>query len=88
VTGFTDFDDFPTTPGVVAAKRACGTFSDQVFVTKVNAEGSALVYSTFIGGCGRNGSALTVDSTGDAYVVGFTGSPDLPVTADALQRID
>jgi hypothetical protein len=85
VTGFTDFADFPTTAGVLAPKYRCKSIDDDAFVTKLNADGSALIYSTYIDGCGQSGTAITVDRAGHAYVVGFTGASDLPVTADALQ---
>jgi hypothetical protein len=55
-----------------------GGFYD-AFVAKVNPTGSALVYSTFLGGSGNDqGSGIAVDSAGDAYVTGFTGSTNFP----------
>jgi hypothetical protein len=67
--------------------------STDAFVTKVNAAGSALVYSGFIGGTGDdNGWAITVDDAGNAYVAGYTasnqtsfpvvGGPDLTFNGD------
>jgi hypothetical protein len=57
-----------------------------VFVTKLNATGTALVYSTYIGGSGDDyGYAIAVDGSGNAYVTGFTGSTDYDVTPGAFQ---
>lgn len=56
------------------------------FVTKMNSTGSALIYSTFIGGTGDDCiNAIALDSTGAVYLAGSTNSTDLPVTAGAPQ---
>ena len=83
VAGKTLSTDFPTTPGVV--QRALST-TQNAFVTKLNATGSGLLYSTYLGGS-RYDEALGIalDAAGNAYVTGYTGSPDFPVTAGALQ---
>src|SRR3989454_590674 len=76
--------DFPTTAGALQRSSA-GGISD-AFVTKLNAAGAALVYSTYLGGTGdENGFGIAVDATGNAYVTGITFSPDFPTTARALQ---
>ena len=63
---------FPTTAGAFQTTSAGG---DDTFVTKLNATGSGLVYSTLVGGSGDDkGSALAVDSSGDAYITGKTNS--------------
>ena len=55
-------------------------------MTKLNADGTALVYSTYLGGNGYDqGNGIAVDSAGDAYVTGSTNSSDFPTTADAVQ---
>src|SRR5437899_2363050 len=55
------------------------------FVTKLNAAGSALVYSTYLGGSGNDrGLGIAVDSLGNAYVTGFTDSTNFP-TANPFQ---
>ena len=82
VAGETLSGDFPTTSG--AFDRTRGGEYD-MFVTKLNTTGSALVYSTFIGGAAvDNGGRLAVDSAGSAYVLGSTSSTDFPVTAGAF----
>jgi len=82
VTGITSSPDFPTTVGAFQPIFLSG---QDHFVTKLNAAGSALVYSTFLGGgfCCRGG--IAVDSSGNAYVTGQTASPDFPTTAGAFQ---
>jgi hypothetical protein len=75
---------FPTTPG--AFQRAFGGDND-AFVTKLSANGSTLIYSTFLGGSNSDaGSSIAVDSAGNAYVTGSTGSNDFPTTAGVFQR--
>jgi hypothetical protein len=55
-------------------------------VTKLNATGTALVYSTYIGGSdGDEGHGIAVDGSGNAYVTGFTDSTDYDVTPGAFQ---
>ncbi|MBI3048535.1 MAG: SBBP repeat-containing protein [Acidobacteria bacterium] len=57
-----------------------------MFVTKLNPAGSALVYSTYLGGnLNDEGVGIAVDSAGNAYVTGFTNSANFPTTADAVQ---
>ena len=59
--------------------------SEDAFVAKLNAAGSALVYSTYLGGSGADvGTGIAVDSAGDAYVTGHTESTNFP-TANPLQ---
>ena len=83
LTGATSSTDFPLTPG--AAQTLKGGAGD-IFVTKLNAAGTAAVYSTYIGGVGSDeGLSLAVDLAGSAYVTGFTNSPDFPVTQGSLQ---
>jgi hypothetical protein len=90
VTGWTKSADFPTTAGAFDRSfEDNGTddpFSD-AFVTKLNASGSVLLYSTFLGGRGTDaGDALALDQSGDAYLTGITYSGDFPTTPDAFQR--
>jgi hypothetical protein len=86
VTGFTSFDDFPTTPGAFQITfRGGGFFDSDAFVTKLNATGSVLEYSTFLGGSsGDEARGIAVDAAGNAYVTGVTGSTDFPTTSGAV----
>src|SRR5205823_5789646 len=84
VTGFTERPDFPTTAGAFQTTFHYG--STEVFVTKLNPTGSALVYSTLLGGNNIDqSSAIAVDANGNAYVTGNTGSADFPTTPGAFQ---
>ena len=63
----------------------CGGSVD-AFVAKFNASGSALVYSTYLGGSGDDyGLGIALDSSGNAYVTGYTVSTNFP-TMNPLQR--
>ena len=61
-----------------------GGFRD-AFITKINAAGSQLVYSTYLGGGSyESGKGIAVDGSGNAYVTGNTDSPNFPL-ANPLQ---
>jgi hypothetical protein len=84
VTGETESTNFPILGGVAPNTNA-GSFD--VFVTKVGADGLALVYSTYVGGSDSDsGNFIAVDASGDAFVAGGTSSSDFPVTAGAFQK--
>ncbi|MHB8628267.1 MAG: DUF7948 domain-containing protein [Aggregatilineales bacterium] len=81
VTGYTSSANFPTTSG--AAQTASGGGYD-AFVSELNAAGTALVYSTYLGGSGTDQAAgIAVDGSGNAYVTGYTDSADFPTTTGA-----
>jgi len=91
VIGFTYSTDFPVTPGafqtVCNGGSGCSQYGD-AFVAKINAAGSALVYSTYLGGNSYDTSSrAAVDSSGNAYVTGQTSSTDFPTTPGAFQTI-
>jgi hypothetical protein len=90
LTGHTTSPDFPTTPG--AFQQTYGgsdsrpVFDGDAFVAKFNPTGSALVYSTYLGGSSEDqGSGIAVDSAGNAWVTGSTFSTNFPTTADAFR---
>ncbi len=84
VTGSTSSTDFPTTAGAFDNTHN-GIPGSDAFVTKLNASGSALVYSTYLGGLEQDaGSGIAVDSSGNAYVGGDTRSSGFPTTAGAF----
>ena len=87
VTGSTFSTNFPTTPGAFQTVFASLPFSDNdAFVTKLNANGTALIYSTYLGGMNsEQGTGISVDSMGRAFVAGSTNSNDFDVTAGAFQ---
>jgi hypothetical protein len=81
VAGLTTSSNFP----VAAALQGAEAGKGDAFVAKFSPAGK-LVYSTYLGGSGQdNATAIAVDSGGDAYVAGFTSSPDFPVK-NAMQR--
>ena len=81
VTGETASIDFPTTAGSFQPTHH-GDYD--IFVTKLNASGAALVYSTFVGGTlVDDGERIAVDGSNQAVVMGFSRSPDFPTTAGA-----
>jgi hypothetical protein len=85
LTGFTGSSDFPISNAFDASK---GVNGDDAFVTKLNPEGSALVFSTFLGGSNgpEVGEGLAIDASGNVYVCGITASDDFP-TKNAAQPV-
>jgi len=97
VAGVSNSTNFPVTAGAFQTKNNASLASN-AFVSKLNPAGSALVYSTYLGGSGRilfsfgpqvfqgdGATGLAVDSAGNAYVTGYAYSADFPVTAGAFQ---
>jgi hypothetical protein len=90
VAGQTSSTDFPTkNPESSAPPDTAATGT--AFVSELNPTGTALLYSTYLGGSGNgsfgdNATAIAVDTASPAniYVTGFTGSPDFPVSANPL----
>jgi len=91
VTGWTESDDFPTTPGAFQRRAKW----QDAFLTKLDPSGSSLVYSTRLGGENSRSSSggsddyglgVAVDSSGRAFVFGDTTTRRFPVTDNAFQR--
>jgi hypothetical protein len=75
ITGDTNSEDFPTLVGPYAGYNG----SYDAFVAKMNPSGTDLVYSGFLGGDSYDeGDGIAVDSSGNAYVTGYTSSSDFP----------
>lgn len=75
ITGRTNSSDFPLT-GAIQATR----FAFDMFVTEINAAGSAAVFSTFIGGTGsESGRGIAVDKLGNIHIAGEGTSADFPM---------
>lgn len=80
----TQSSDYPTTPG--AFQEAYGGGPSDVAVSKISADGTQLLKSTFVSGNDReNGDGIEVDSSGDIYFSGDTWSANYPATPDAYQ---
>jgi hypothetical protein len=83
VVGASTSSNFSTTTG--AFQTTLGGASD-VFVTKLNSLGSALLYSTFIGGSSNDfGNEIAIDTGGNAYITGYTQSNNFDITTGAFQ---
>ncbi len=96
IAGYTMYTDFPVTPGAFqTTNNAAANFATNAFVAKLNPAGSALLYSTLLGGSGvkistfntdgDSADGLAIDAYGDVYVTGTTFSADFPVTSGAYQ---
>src|SRR5260221_3118862 len=92
--------DFPTTAGAYQTPAPTNAGCGNAFVTKLNPAGSALVYSTYLGGstvstcphefasgcrCADQAAGIAVNATGNAYLTGWTCSTDFPTTVGAFQ---
>ena len=90
LTGFTDSADFPTQRALFGhisgvADPTLHIYPLDAFVAELNADGSALIYSTFLGGEFNDvGSGIAVDPAGNAYVTGYSDSATFPLT-NAIQ---
>ena len=82
VTGSTGSANFP----VKSDEQGTMAGGGDAFVTKFNAAGSGLIYSTYLGGSGSDfGTSIAIDSAGNAYIVGSTSSSNFPTTAGVFQ---
>jgi hypothetical protein len=88
VTGVTGSTTFPGVTG--SSIQPANGGGDDAFVTKINATGTAIVYSTFLGGSGSDGGkGIAVDGSGNAYVTGVTDSATFPgVTGSSIQPVN
>lgn len=86
VAGNVRASTFPATPG---AFRTVAPGSDDAFVAKLNRSGSALLYSTYLGGSGSDfANDIAIDDEGNAFVTGVTASTDFPTTPGSFQPAD
>jgi hypothetical protein len=80
VAGSTQSSNFPTMNPFLGTCSSCSIFESDAFVTRLNAAGTALIYSTYLGGNSVDGAeAIAVDGSGNAYVTGETYSSNFPV---------
>jgi hypothetical protein len=98
ITGYTASDDFPVVnaiqptinPGYICSFPS-GNYTEgrlDAFIAKLDASGSGLIYSTYLGGrCGEVGLAIAIGGSGNVYVAGRTRSNDFPITPGAFQNV-
>jgi hypothetical protein len=85
VTGYAGSSTFPVTAGAFQSNNAG---PHDAFFTVLNSSGSALLYSTYLGGTGNDeGFRIAVDSAGMTYIAGMTASSDFPVSSGAFQTV-
>ena len=82
IAGYTSSLNFPISSQASQTNFAGGFDAS---VCKLNADGSALVYCTYLGSSNDLGLGIAIDSAGNAYVTGNTGSFDFPTTSGAVQ---
>jgi fibronectin type 3 domain-containing protein len=83
ISGYTVSSDFPTTVGIYDSTLN----GNDIFITKINSEGTDLIFSTYIGGkSNESGADIAVDSIGNIYLTGGTRSADFPITNDAFDK--
>lgn len=83
ITGRTNSTNFPTTAGCLKASKP--TTDYDIFVCKLNLTGTALIYSTYIGGTTDDYSqAIAVDVYGNTYITGDPPSADYPITSGSF----
>lgn len=86
VLGSTRSFDYPLVAAFQSTNTGLGTPNGVCFISKLNPSGSALIYSTYLGGSGDNAcNNGTVDTAGNVYVTGATSAFNYPVTPNALQ---
>ncbi|MET0624693.1 MAG: carboxypeptidase regulatory-like domain-containing protein [Pyrinomonadaceae bacterium] len=91
VTGSAESWDFPVTGDALQPTRggnAPHRMASDAFVAKLNPSGTALLYSTYLGGNGDEeaGMSIAVDGSGQIHVAGFTNSADFPTTPGAFRN--
>ena len=92
IVGSTTATDFPVTSGAFQSVNQDPSGASG-YVAKLNGNGTALIFATYLGGTGKTGEgdvtdAVAVDASGDVYVVGVTHSVDFPTTSSGLQIIN
>jgi len=88
IAGSTFSADFPTAHPLQANDGGNPDFPQDAFVAKISADGSTLLYSTYLGGENQDAAnGIAVDSFGDAFVVGYTLSPGFPVLPGSFETL-
>lgn len=83
ISGYTSSDNFPTVNAVNSTRNGL----NDLFVFKLAANGSNLLYATFMGGSNDDeNSRITLDDSNQAYVTAITSSSDFPTTNNSFDR--
>ncbi len=92
IAGSTSSADFPVTQGALQSNNAAPNGGNNAFMSELNPEGSAMLYSTYLGGSayvetdfGDTANGIVVDEAGHAYIAGATWSTDFPMSLGAAQ---
>lgn len=89
IAGITASTNFPTVNAVQPAKNPAANNTNDAFVTRFSADGSALDYSTYLGGRAFEiANGIAVDAANNAYITGFTGSTDFPLLGAVQTLMD
>jgi len=87
VTGYTWSHDLPVTPDAFQKKKVSPEYAHVGFIFKLDSTGSNLLYSTYIGGSGRDEvNSIAVDENKCVYITGSTFSTDFPITQNSFQK--
>src|SRR5262249_21913331 len=87
VCGLTAESNFPISAGAFQKKFMSSSNGHDAFITELDSTGSALVFSTYLGGTGDDGATgIALDASGNVWAKGQTKSSDFPTTADAFQN--
>jgi hypothetical protein len=88
VAGSTFSSDFPTAHPLQANDGGGPDFPEDAFVAKISSDGGTLLYSTYLGGQNQDAAnGIAVDSFGDAFVIGYTLSPNFPVLTGSFETL-
>lgn len=86
VTGYTGSTNFPVTPSAYQTERAGSSYNRDAFVSKFSADGSSLIYSTYVGGSDSDyGEGICLDSSSCAHIAGYTESSNFPIAGVVFQ---
>lgn len=87
IAGLTQSTDYPTTANAFQIAYHGGAFTGEAFLTRFNATGSSIIYSTFLGGISSDyANDLALDTSGNVYITGMADSSDFPTTSGAYDR--
>jgi len=88
IAGSTFSTDFPTAHPLQANDGGEPDFPQDAFVSKISADGSTLLYSTYLGGENQDAAnGIAVDDFGDAFVTGYTLSPHFPILPGSFETL-